>query len=255
MANESKKQYVIEGKIVGTYKSDNVDIDISLSDSELERIKDLIKSSNSKDLRWVIQDEFPEVYEQINDQLVNAAYEYYAQEYKDYFSESEDDEEDSNDIELTGEEYSCPIPKEWYAKYKFKVMVALTYEDEDIEVEVPLSDKEVDKIKQLIAENNIEEEPEDEEEYVPPTDLLQILDDNDKKLFDKFWWDTIYPRVFIKMLVNGLENGYIEKYDEDDFDYDNEDDFDDIQDMYSDDIELEHSSCCICRIPEDWKTQ
>ena len=109
MANESKKQYVIEGKIVGTYKSDNVDIDISLSDSELERIKDLIKSSNSKDLRWVIQDEFPEVYEQINDQLVNAAYEYYAQEYKDYFSESEDDEEDSNDIELTGEEYSCPI--------------------------------------------------------------------------------------------------------------------------------------------------
>ena len=240
MANESKKQYVIEGKIVGTYKSDNVDIDISLSDSELERIKDLIKSSNSKDLRWVIQDEFPEVYEQINDQLVNAAYEYYAQEYKDYFSESEDDEEDSNDIELTGEEYSCPIPKEWYAKYKFKVMVALTYEDEDIEVEVPLSDKEVDKIKQLIAENNIEEEPEDEEEYVPPTDLLQILEDNDKKLFDKFWWDTIYPRVFIKMLVNGIENGNIEKYDED---------------MYSDDIELEHSSCCICRIPEDWKTQ
>ena len=253
MANESKKQYVIEGKIVGTYKSDNVDIDISLSDSELERIKNLIKSSDSKDLRWIVQDEFPELYKQINDQLVNAAYEYYAQEYKDYFSESEDDEEDSNDIELTGEEYSCPIPKEWYAKYKFEVMVALTYEDKDIEVEVPLSDKEVDKIKQLIAENNIEEEPEDEEEYVPPTDLLQILEDNDKKLFDKFWWDTIYPRVFIKMLVNGIENGYIEKYDEDDFDYDNEDDFDDIQDMYSDDIELEHSSCCICRIPEEWK--
>ena len=140
-------------------------------------------------------------------------------------------------------------------KYMFQVMVALTYSDKDIEVEVPLSDKEVDKIKQLIAENNIEEEPEDEEEYVPPTDLLQILEDNDKKLFDKFWWDTIYPRVFIKMLVNGIENGNIEKYDEDDFDYDNEDDFDDIQDMYSDDIELEHSSCCICRIPEDWKTQ
>ena len=140
-------------------------------------------------------------------------------------------------------------------KYMFQVMVALTYSDKDIEVEVPLSDKEVDKIKQLIAENNIEEEPEDEEEYVPPTDLLQILEDNDKKLFDKFWWDTIYPRVFIKMLVNGIENGYIEKYDEDDFDYDNEDDFDDIQDMYSDDIELEHSSCCICRIPADWKSQ
>ena len=68
MANESKKQYVIKGKIVGTYESDTVDIDISLCDSELERIKDLIKSSDSKDLRWIVQDEFPELYEQINDQ-------------------------------------------------------------------------------------------------------------------------------------------------------------------------------------------
>ena len=135
-------------------------------------------------------------------------------------------------------------------------MVALTYKDEDIEVEIDLSDEEVETIKSLIAVyESKKEEPADLEEYVPPTDLLQILEDNDKKLFDKFWWDTIYPRVFIKMLINGIENGYIEKYDEDDFDYDNEDDFNDIQDMYSDDIELEHSSCCICRIPEDWKSQ
>jgi hypothetical protein len=110
MANESKKQYVIEGKIVGTYESDTVDIDISLSDSELERVKGLIKSSDSKDLRCVIQEEFPELYEQINDQLVDAAYDYYRQEYDDYYAEGEDDE--AGEIELTGEEYSCPIPKE-----------------------------------------------------------------------------------------------------------------------------------------------
>ena len=77
MTQESLKEYVIKGKIVGTYESDAVDIDISLSDSELERIKDLIKLSDSKDLRWVIQDEFPKLYEQINDQLVDAAYDYY----------------------------------------------------------------------------------------------------------------------------------------------------------------------------------
>ena len=29
-------------------------------------------------------------------------------------------------------------------------------------------------------------EPEDEEEYVPSTDLLQILEDNDEELFNKF---------------------------------------------------------------------
>ena len=250
MANESKKQYVIKGKIIGTYESDTVDIDISLSDSELEKIKDLIKSSDSKDLRWVVQDEFPELYEQINDQLVDAAYDYYHQEYDDYYAEGEDDE--AGEIELTGEEYSCPIPNEWYVKYKFKVMVALTYSDKDIEVEVPLSDKEVTKIKQLIAENNnIEEEPEDEDAYMPPTDLLQILEDNDKKLFDKFW-DIIMPPVFIEMLINGFDNGHIEQHDDDEFfDY-HEADFDEVYDMYGDDIELEHSSCCICRIPEDW---
>ena len=250
MANESKKQYVIEGKIVGTYKSDNVDIDISLSDSELERIKDLIKSSNSKDLRWVIQDEFPELYEQINDQLLDAAYDYYRQEYDDYYAEGEDNE--AGEIELTGEEYSCPIPQEWYAKYKFKVMVALTYSDKDIEVEVPLSDKEVARLKQLIADNaTTVEEPEDEEAYVPPMDLLQILEDNDKDLFDKFW-DVIMPPVFIEMLMNGFDNGHIEQHDDDEFDDYYEADFDKLYEMYGDDIELEHSSCCICRIPEDW---
>ena len=141
-------------------------------------------------------------------------------------------------------------------KYKFQVMVALTYKDEDIEVEIELSDEEVETIKSLIAAYEIKkEDPADPEEYVPETSLLQILEQGNKELFDKFWWDTIYPRVFIKMLINGIENGYIEKNDEDDFDYDNEDDFDDVQDMYSDDIELEHSSCCICRIPEDWETQ
>ena len=135
-------------------------------------------------------------------------------------------------------------------KYKFNVMVALTYSDKDIEVEVPLSDKEVAKIKQLIAKNdNIEEEPEDEEEYVPPTDLLQILEDGEPKLFEKFW-DVIMPRVFVEMLIDGFNNGYIEKYDEDDFDYDNEADFDELYDMYGDEMELEHSSCCICRIPD-----
>ena len=137
-------------------------------------------------------------------------------------------------------------------KYKFQVMVALTYSDKDIEVEVPLSDKEVAKIKQLIAENNnIKEEPEDEEEYVPSTDLLQILEDNDEELFKKFW-NVIMPPVFIEMLINGLDNGHIEQHDDDDFfDY-YEADFDEVYDMYGDDIELEHSSCCICRIPEDW---
>ena len=137
-------------------------------------------------------------------------------------------------------------------KYKFQVMVALTYSDKDIEVEVPLSDKEVAKIKQLIAEHvNSEEKPEDEEAYVPPMDLLQILKDNDEELFDKFW-DVIMPPVFIEMLMNGFDNGYIEKDRKDEFDDYDEADFDKLYNIYGEDIDMEHSSCCICRIPDEW---
>ena len=137
-------------------------------------------------------------------------------------------------------------------KYKFQVTVALTYKDEDIEAETDLSDEEVNTIKDLIASyKSKKEDPTNPEEYFPETSLLQILEQGNKGLFDKFWWDSICRPVFVKMLVNGIENGYIEKYPQDDFDYNNEDDFFDIQDMYSDDIDLEHSSCCICRFPEE----
>lgn len=140
-------------------------------------------------------------------------------------------------------------------KYKFQVKVFKTYYDDEIEDKVELSDDEVSQIKKLVADyEDTKEQPADEDAYVPETSLLQILEQGNKELFDKFWWDTIYPRVFIEMLINGIENGYIEKYDEDDFDYENEGDFLDICDMYSDDIHIEHSSSCICRIPEEWKT-
>ena len=43
--------------------------------------------------------------------LASTAYRYYEKEYMDYFAEGPDDE--PGDIELTGEEYSCPIPENW----------------------------------------------------------------------------------------------------------------------------------------------
>lgn len=255
MANELKKQYVVKGVIHGTYNDVTIDIDVELTDAELARIKELIKEwPECKDLRQIVEEDFPDIYDRIDESLIGEAYKYFDQEFKDNNPELADDD-DIDDIELTGEEYSCPIPQEWYVKYKFKVMVALTYLDKDIEVEVPLSDKEVARIKHLIAENiNSEEEPEDEDTYAPPSDLLQILEDHAPDLFKKFW-GVIMPPVFIEMLINGFDNGHIEQHDDDEFfDY-YEADFDKLYEMYGDDIELEHSSCCICRIPEDWKTQ
>ena len=134
-------------------------------------------------------------------------------------------------------------------------MVALTYEDKDIEVEVELSDEEVARIKELVASNAAtDDEPKDEDDYVPEPDLLQILEDGEPKLFEKFW-DVIMPPVFVEMLINGFDNGYIERHDDDDFyDY-HEADFGELYAMYGDNIVLEHSSCCICKIPADWKLQ
>ena len=140
-------------------------------------------------------------------------------------------------------------------KYKFQVMVAFTYEDKDIEVEVELSDEEVARIKELVAASAATSaEPKDEDDYVPEPDLLQILEEEEPKLFEKFW-DVIMPPVFIEMLINGFNNGHIEQHDDDEFDDYYEADFDEVYDMYGDDIELEHSNCCICRIPEDWNKQ
>ena len=137
-------------------------------------------------------------------------------------------------------------------KYKFDVMVALTYEDKDIEVEIDLSNEEVSKIKKMVASkvaaNN---KTKDEEEYTPPMDLLQILEENDEALFDKFW-SVIMPKVFIEQLINGFDNGYIEKDRKDEFDDYYEADFTEIYEIYGEDIELEHSSCCICKIPKEW---
>ena len=47
----------------------------------------------------------------------------------------------------------------------------------------------------------------------------------------------------IEMLINGFDNGHIEQHDDDE-----------LYDMYGDEIELEHSSSCICRIPEEWSS-
>ena len=140
-------------------------------------------------------------------------------------------------------------------KYKFQVLVDLIYSDKKIYVAVDLTDKEVDKIKNLVAKDSkkraqVKDET-DEDSYVPTQDLLQILDDHAPKLFNKFW-DIIFPKVFVEELIYGFESGSIEEKHPDDnyLDY-HKVKFGKLYAMYGDWMELEHSSCCICRIPEE----
>ena len=137
-------------------------------------------------------------------------------------------------------------------KYKFEVKVALTYKDKDIEVEVELSDKEVARIKELVAASTAtDNEPNDRDDYVPEKSLLYILEENDSELYEKLG-DLIIPAVFVEILIDGFNNGYIEKDRKDEFDDYHEADFDELYNMYGENIEFEHSSCCICKIPERW---
>ena len=46
----------------------------------------------------------------IKDTLIPAAYKFYQQEYIDY---AMGDDDNPGEVELFGDEYSCPIPEEW----------------------------------------------------------------------------------------------------------------------------------------------
>ena len=105
-----KKQYTIKGKIIGTWNEHYVDIDVELTDNELEQIKAQIKKHpECDDLRQIIEDDF--LYVPIQEKLIQAAHEYYVQEgINDGMTR-----EEAEDVELIGNEYSCPIPEEWKA--------------------------------------------------------------------------------------------------------------------------------------------
>lgn len=103
-----KKQYTIKGKIIGTWNEHYVDIDVELTDNELEQIKAQIKKHpECDDLRQIIEDDF--LYVTIQEKLIQAAHEYYVQEgINDGMTR-----EEAEDVELIGNEYSCPIPEDW----------------------------------------------------------------------------------------------------------------------------------------------
>ena len=105
-----KKQYTIKGKIIGTWNEHYVDIDVELTDNELEQIKAQIKKHpECDDLRQIIEDDY--LYVTIQEKLIQAAHEYYVQEgINDGMTR-----EEAEDVELIGNEYSCPIPEEWKA--------------------------------------------------------------------------------------------------------------------------------------------
>ena len=137
--------------------------------------------------------------------------------------------------------------------YKFDVMVYLTYKDKKIEVEIDLSDKELKRIKELVANSVANRNESADEDDNVPLDLLQILEDKDEKLFDKFW-NVIMPPVFVEHLIDGLENfGPDLRREEDNFRDYRKASFKELYDMYGEDIDMtDYSIFCDCRIPEEW---
>ena len=104
----SKKQYTIKGKIIGNWNEHYVDIDVELTDNELEKIKAQIKRfPECDDLRDVIEDDF--LYINIDEKLTQAAHEFYVQECISHGMTREEAE----GLKLTSDKYFCLIPEEW----------------------------------------------------------------------------------------------------------------------------------------------
>ena len=127
-------------------------------------------------------------------------------------------------------------------KYKFQVVIPLTYSDKNIEVEADFTDEEATQIKEVIA-NNAERADES---------LLPLLSDEAPELYDKFW-DAICRPIFLELLIDGMNNyGNDIRLDEDDIEDYREADFDKVFAMYSDSIEIDPLNDCKCQIPEEW---
>ena len=100
-------------------------------------------------------------------------------------------------------------------EYKFKVCIdgCYYYEDEEYEVEISLSDKEIETIREIVInyEGNLSQ------------GLMPILEECSKELYQKFY-DKIFPHVFLELFSRDEmfepENGDKHHgWDEDDFDY------------------------------------
>ena len=140
-------------------------------------------------------------------------------------------------------------------KYKFEVTIYFTYTEKDIEVEVELTDKEVTRIKKLVAEDcearKIAEKELEEDDFLPKQCLLEILDNHDPKLFEKFW-NVIFPPVFVEILISDFEENDAERHEDDNFRDYHKADFDKLYEMYGDTLEIDYHYACLCKIPEDW---
>ena len=131
-------------------------------------------------------------------------------------------------------------------KYKFQAVIPLTYIDTDIEAEVDLTDEEVSKIKEVIA-NNVESGDEASDE-----NLLQLLSDEAPELYDKLW-DAFFPSLFLELLIDGVNNyGSDVRLDDDNIEDYRKVDFDKLFDMYGNHIEIDPLNDCRCKIPEEW---
>ena len=125
------------------------------------------------------------------------------------------------------------------------------FDEEAIEfnVNIDLNDSEIQELRDLID---------------PVADLSQglmpILMDKDMQLseegdvngyylFDKFD-DVIYPRLYIEILINGLNNGTIQKEKDDHFDDYYSADPEDLYDLYGPSVFIDRD-ICICEIPQE----
>ena len=130
---------------------------------------------------------------------------------------------------------------------KFHIFIPQGFEDIGFDVEIDLSDSEKKEIRELV-------DPLDDLDC----GLMPLLEDKgicmsengeDYALYDKFS-DAIFYKVFVKILIDGLNNGYITKAVEDNYDDLHQVDSELLFDIYAPYVNISTSDY-VCEIPEE----
>ena len=104
------KAYTVTGEIRGEWHTYHPTVDIILSDAEVNQIKKLVAEAGNGNFLYIIEDTMPKLYDFLDSYFWNLAWKQVVKDGMGYHNLSRSEAENA---EMTGDEYTCFIPKEF----------------------------------------------------------------------------------------------------------------------------------------------
>ncbi len=104
------KAYTVTGEIRGEWHTYHPTVDIILSDAEVDQIKKLVAEAGNGNFLYIIEETMPKLYDFLDSYFWNLAWKQVVKDGMGYHNLSRSEAENA---EMTGDEYTCFIPKEF----------------------------------------------------------------------------------------------------------------------------------------------